>query len=189
MDIEGHLIPLIYNEFVRSGDATEMERVLYRNRIDLLSMAALAAHVLDVFADARQLQEPADVYGIARWQAQLGLFDSAEATLRYAAGLDCDIDQWHEILLELGLLIKRRDRRDEAVPLWLQVAHTATSLTAAHIELAKYYEWYARDYEQALHWTNTALALVSRYDWTVRQELDHRAARLTRKLSTMSDDS
>ncbi|MCO5185183.1 MAG: ribonuclease H-like domain-containing protein [Anaerolineae bacterium] len=187
MDIEGYLIPLIYAEFVRSGDATDIQRMLYRNRIDLMSMVVLTTHIVRAFADYRQLHEPLDLLSLAKWQAQLGLWDSAEANLRYAASLDCDIEQWHAILLELGAVIKRRDRRAEAVPLWQQVAHTSSQLTPAHVELAKYYEWHDRDLAQALHWTQAAQALVPARDWIQRQALAHRAERLLRKLESEND--
>lgn len=188
MDIEGYLIPLIYAEFVRSGDATDIQRMLYRNRIDLMSMAALTTQIVRAFADAQQLKEPLDLLSLAKWQVQLGLWDSAESNLRNAATLDCDVDQWHAILLELGAILKRRDRRAEAVPLWQQVAHTATTLTDAHVELAKYYEWHDGDLEQALLWTQAAQALIDRHDWVQRQVLAHRAQRLTNKLESVNKD-
>jgi uncharacterized protein YprB with RNaseH-like and TPR domain len=180
-DIEGALIPIIYNNFVRDGDATDIARMLYRNQIDILSLAVLGAHVTGVLGGAVALDEPLDLYSLARWQLKLGMVDSAEKNLRRAAEMDADIDDWHRILLELGALRKRQDRRAEAVPLWQQVAFTTSHAIDAHVELAKYYEWHARDLDQALSWTVQALELVAPNDWSRRQELEHRANRIRRK--------
>lgn len=40
-DIAGRDIPVAYHEFVRSGDARRIRRVLYHNRMDLIAMAHL----------------------------------------------------------------------------------------------------------------------------------------------------
>lgn len=181
-DIEGRLIPLVYHEFVRTGDATDIARMLYRNRVDILSLATLATVVLDALSEPEMLRDAADLYSLARWQVQLGDLVSAEAALRRAADLDCSIDEWNQILLALGALIKRQDRRAEAVPLWQQVAVTTNTTTLAHVELAKYYEWHEIDLALALRWTQQALDLAHPTDQTTREALLHRAARLKRKL-------
>jgi len=54
------------------------------------------------------------------------------------------------------------------------------------VELAKHYEWVARDPAEALAWTERALALVARWTPTpnsrlARAELAHRRERLVRK--------
>lgn len=46
-DIPGRDIPEAYHEFVRTGDARDMRRVLYHNRMDLLAMAYLVNHLAD----------------------------------------------------------------------------------------------------------------------------------------------
>jgi len=45
-DIPGELIPGVYHEFVRTGDARQMERVLYHNAHDLITLAELMVMVL-----------------------------------------------------------------------------------------------------------------------------------------------
>jgi len=47
-DIPGWQIPDAYHEFVRSGDAAKIKRILYHNRMDLLAMAYLVNHLADV---------------------------------------------------------------------------------------------------------------------------------------------
>ncbi len=67
-DAPGWLIPSLYFDYVRSGDARPLARVFSHNALDVLSMVALAARI------ARQLAEPfhpawahpADLQGIGR---------------------------------------------------------------------------------------------------------------------------
>jgi uncharacterized protein YprB with RNaseH-like and TPR domain len=46
-DIPGREIPEVYHAFVRTGDAADMCRVFYHNRMDLLAMAYLVNHLAD----------------------------------------------------------------------------------------------------------------------------------------------
>jgi uncharacterized protein YprB with RNaseH-like and TPR domain len=45
-DIPGSEIPDAYHEFVRTGDAQKIKRILHHNRMDLLAMACLFNHLL-----------------------------------------------------------------------------------------------------------------------------------------------
>jgi uncharacterized protein YprB with RNaseH-like and TPR domain len=45
-DIPGSEIPDAYHEFVRTGDARKIKRILHHNRMDLLAMACLFHHLL-----------------------------------------------------------------------------------------------------------------------------------------------
>jgi uncharacterized protein YprB with RNaseH-like and TPR domain len=49
-DVPGALIPQMYLDYLRTGDPSEMHRVIYHNAVDILSMVTLAAHLLNVFA-------------------------------------------------------------------------------------------------------------------------------------------
>jgi hypothetical protein len=46
-DIPGSEIPEAYHEFVRTGDARKIGRILYHNRMDLVAMAALFDRLLE----------------------------------------------------------------------------------------------------------------------------------------------
>ena len=181
-DVPGWLIPSLYHDYIRSGDARAMQRVFYHNRLDIISMITLAHTVCHIIAAPDLWQHASDLYGLGRWQQQLGL-PIAEAYLRQAAKLETDIDTWHLILLEIGRILKRQDRREAALPLWQQVAHTSTQHITAHIELAKYYEWHARDLSSALDWTQRAIELHGEVDAVISAELQHRHKRLRRKIS------
>jgi len=184
-DVPGAFIPALYYQYLRTGDVGELAGVFYHNEMDMLSMVTLAARIFRQL-DASRCDDPLDQLSLARWQADLGLRDWAEATLRASLDGDLPFETYHEGLYRLAALLKAGGRRDEAVVVWQQIAHTSTHDVRAHVELAKHYEWVERNAAEALAWTERALALVARWTLTpnarlARAELGHRRERLIRK--------
>ncbi|MFZ0545270.1 MAG: ribonuclease H-like domain-containing protein [Candidatus Promineifilaceae bacterium] len=187
-DVPGWLIPGLYMDYLRTGDARQLVRVFYHNRLDMLSMVTLAARILRHFGRPQHSDHSLDLVSLARWQQALGMTADAEAILRMAAEGESPLEIYHQILADLGALLKREGRRPEAVMYWQQIAVTTFDTVEAHVELAKYYEWEQQDLGTALSWTQQALTLVQ--SWSARdaglveEELLHRLARLERKLSS-----
>ena len=187
-DVPGWLIPSLYNNYLRTGDARELVRVFYHNQIDMVSMVTLAARVSRLLSQPDPADHPIDLYSLGKWQADLGFSEAAEKTLRLAAAGDLPLALYHANLYQLGALLKRNGRVDEALPLWQQIAATSFDDVAAHVELAKYYEWQAKELHQAAQWTQQALDLVQSWGRSgqhhpIRHELAHRLARLQRKMA------
>jgi hypothetical protein len=194
-DVPGWLIPSLYLDYLRSGDAREIVRVFYHNVQDILSLVTLAAHQCDLVA--MPLPSPSnvpgeDLYGVGRILQDLGELDRAEAAFTQAAQF-CSLPQVQEMTMrELAYLLKRQGRRSEAVPWWQQLAQNLDAVYACE-ELAKYYEWHALDLPLAIVWTQQGIALAQRWTpgsrfWPGRTrqretltELHHRLARLQRK--------
>lgn len=185
-DVPGWLIPGLYNDYLRSGDARELRRVFYHNQLDMLSMVTLTTKIMRQFSAAGRDDDPLDLLSLGKWQVALGLTDAAEMNYRRAAAADLPLDFYHLTLQQLGELLKRNGRRQEAVPIWQQWAATSLESIDAHVELAKHYEWHERDLQTAVLWTERALALLAswprRNTILVRPELEYRLARLRRKL-------
>jgi hypothetical protein len=89
----------------------------------------------------------------------------------------------------LGRLLKRQGRRDEAAEIWWQLAEAeGSSALLGLTELSKEFEWHQRDLQQAVEVTRMALDLVAGWPHDYRrrralQEVEHRLARLERKLA------
>ena len=208
-DVPGELIPQMYLDYLRTGDASDMRRVIYHNAIDILSMVTLGAHLLDAFAtpletpspparvqrsqtpadDPRtpsQNQKPEIVLRLGGWHEDQGRPETAEAAYRLALGSQLDLEDRRLGLTRLAALLKRTNRRAEAAPLWEQLASFSTDDAAPFVELAKFYEWHALDLEQAVAWTKRALKVVAGWpdDWhkaETKTELEHRLERLKGK--------
>jgi len=185
-DAPGWLIPSLYYQYLRTGDARELTRVFYHNEMDMLSMVTLAARIFRQLADSR-CDEALDQVSLARWQADLGLRDLAEQSLRASLDADLPLEAYHLALHRLGELLKAAGRRAEAVVVWQQIAVTSGGDVTAHVELAKHYEWHERDIPTAVEWTQRALTLLDRRPPTpntrlARLELLHRLERLQGKM-------
>ncbi len=193
-DVPGWMIPGLYMDYLRSGDATALLRVFYHNRIDMLSMVVLLIWITHHFEDSQVIREPLDLISLAKWQSALGMAGEAEYTLLMASEQEMPLEHFHLTWHELGLLLKRAGRRQEAAVHWQQIAVTHVDgmtpgkiALEAHVELAKYFEWHQRDLKEAHRWTRQAISMTD--DWTrsrsllVMDELQHRLARLERKIS------
>jgi len=187
-DVPSGVIPTLYRDYLRTGDGREMKRVLYHNAVDILSLVTLAARLCRAFAApwSGAGLSGAEFYGLGRWYEAEGRLAEAERAYRAALGASLTPGLRAKALRDLGILLKRAGRRAEACAYWQQLALETTGDVLAHVELAKYFEWYVEDLPLAAGWTRAALALVEtwpagKYRNVTRAELRHRLARLERK--------
>jgi uncharacterized protein YprB with RNaseH-like and TPR domain len=186
-DVPGFEIPQMYQQYLLTGDASDMLRVMYHNRQDILSMVTLATQLCRMFSDPfdDEEREPADLVSLGRWYDDLGLTEQAERAFRAALEREAHVPA----LFHLGYLLKRQERREEALAIWQRLAESDTSDVTAHVELAKHFEWHAGDVKSAIVWTRAALDLAVRWPSSSTQdqwqaELEHRLERLERKASS-----
>lgn len=209
-DVPGELIPQMYLDYLRSGQTDDMRRVIYHNAMDVLSMVTLGAHLLELFATPldvqlppvpaagqpaaapdlaeAQTQKPETVLRLAYWHDDNGRLAEAETAYRLALGGELEVEDLRQGLTRWAVFLKRQCRRAEAAPLWEQLASFSTDDPEPFVELAKYYEWHAPDFAQALAWTERALKVVKAWpnDWRREEEvmqLKRRQERLKRKRS------
>ncbi len=188
-DVPGYLIPQLYVDYLRTGDAREMQRVIYHNAEDILSMVTLAAHILETFADpVGETRSGTDCLRLAMWLDDNGGAEEAEAAYRAALARTRSVPPGQKPTLyeRYAAFLKRADRRAEAAPLWQKWAALAEDNPTPCIELAKYYEWDARDIAQAKEWAGRALICVTHWPkgWQRDEawnEIEHRLERLGRK--------
>ncbi len=187
-DIPGYLIPHLYQEYLQTGDASEMKRVFYHNEQDILSMVALGVTLSQAFERPAATVLPIDDrLSLARWHERLGLREQCEMTYRIALDEAPDAETRYDTLSGLAFLLKRADRRREAIPLWEDLADLKVD-TQGHEELAKHYEWHDIDLPRALRWTEAGIALAQSWRPGLRRTetlaaLEHRRARLLRKIA------
>src|SRR5574341_1463241 len=162
-DVPGWMIPALYLQYLRSGDSAEMARVFYHNEQDILSMVTLGAVLCRAFGQPQAdglLAE--DRLSLARWYESREMLAESEAAYRLACE-EASADQTREDALSgLAALLKRQERRDEAVPLWELLADMRRDIIG-HEELAKHYEWHKGDLAEALRWTEAGARLVEQW--------------------------
>jgi len=189
VDIPGWMVPGLYRDYLRTGDAATLQGVFYHNLHDILSLIALADIALRAWHDpwSEPALRPEDFVARARWLLADGRYEEAEALLRYALNHISMAEHRRHAFAFLTTLLKRTDRANEAVPLWKEwIREAPEEDLRPYEELAKYFEWQTHDLSTALEWTEKALAIrphvghLTQIRW--RQAFEHRRARLLRRL-------
>lgn len=188
-EVPGWMIPEIYFEYLKTGDARPLAGVLYHNAEDVLSLAALLVHVARMFENptAGQIPHGLDLVAIARLYEDLGRIDTALKL--YEIGLERDIprDFYVDTILRYAAVYRRREEWPQAARLWERAA--AAQSVEACVELAKYHEHVTRDLTKALLWADQAQAALnsaSLSPYALRQalhDLEHRRDRIAQKLA------
>jgi uncharacterized protein len=193
-DVSGAQIPGMYVDYLRSGNASEMARVIYHNAIDILSLVTLTSQILDRHTDQPQSSLTAsEALGVARWNLDQGRKSEAEAALREVASLSHS-NLRLDALRRLSAYQKSEGRRREAIKSW-ELLHDLDPIDPNPcIEIAKYFEWDTRDLLQAQYWSQQALLSLSHWKagWRRDQiwgEVEHRLKRLAHKLTKTNTES
>ncbi len=187
-DVPGELIPGMYLDYLRTGDASDMRRVIYHNSVDILSLVGLASGVLDRY----RRPDPGELSGeealaVARWHQASGRSGAAEAAYRTVVERPGKVGLRAEALRRYTGHLKRAGQRKQALAAWQTWHKLAPDDPTPCLELSKYFEWEAGSYQQALDWAERGRASLARRpaDWRRRQaeaEIDHRLRRLRSKL-------
>ncbi len=186
-DVPSGVIPYLYRDYLRTGDAREISRVLYHNKIDVLSMVTLAARLGAAFGDPWQTphRTGTDVYSLSRWYNPR---ETSEAALRHALAADLPPEVRWQALGDLALLFKRDQGRSQAFEWWQQLALENPEEIRALVELAMIFEWDTIQLDLAAGWTRVALKRAGREPPGPRREetlaeLTHRLERLEQKIA------
>jgi len=186
-------IPARYFRFLRSGDALPLEPVLEHNRLDLISLAAVAAHAVDLVAHGgERCRDAAEAVALGRVYERAGSIDRALACFNHAAGdPSAPVEVTGEALYRLGVRLRRDRRFAEAADAWRRILelktrrHSGQELLAtlrqyATEALAVHHEHRERDLEGA---RELALRLLDDETFDEGGRARHRLARIDRKLA------
>ncbi len=187
-DVPGWMIPAMYFDYLRSGDARPLKNVFYHNAMDILSLAALLNHVAVILEDpfSGQVNHPTDLVAIGKLFEDIGYTDTAASLYSHTLVHDVPVESYRDLLKRWSFLEKRRENFSLAIELWRYAA--AQKEVYAYEEIAKYYEHREGDYREAIRWTEAALNLINLADFPRLDHIHwlplfkHRLARLERKL-------
>jgi uncharacterized protein len=189
-EVQGYEVPWLYFDYLRTGDARPLAGVFYHNAMDVVAMAALLAHMNEVMEHPYegQVEHGLDFIALGKLFEDLGHWEEAARLFERGLELNLTESDFGMAVKRLAILQKRRGDFNEALRLWETAA--ANGHVYAHIEMAKYYEHKCRDVKAALQWTRSALEHVEHGNSAMyvqkywREEINHRLARLERKLKT-----
>ncbi len=188
-DIPGWMIPDMYFEYLRTGDARPLSGIFYHNAIDILSLAALYNHIAGLLHNPLQnaVGSGFDMAAIARLYEEMGRIEDAAALYERALDQgDLPEEIFFKTMERYALMRRRQGDWEKAVHLWQKAA--AHGKLAACIELSKYYEHHERNPSEALLWANKALELLrGRYTWeqagrATEKEIERRVGRLHQRV-------
>ena len=186
-DIPGYLVPEFYRNYILNGDASEIAKIFYHNEVDVVSLSALFTTLAAMLEDptSDKISHAQDIYSIGRLMESLDREVTAERLYASKHFLSSDDQDLILSLLSRARISKRNRNYADALPLWNQ-AHELGSAEAT-LELAKYYEHSAKDFEQALTLTETLLKQTKNGSITAKSrtflaEIEHRRNRLQQKI-------
>lgn len=198
-DVPGSLIPQLYFDYLRTGDAGPLVDVALHNRMDIVSLVSLAAWLGRMAADPfspspdGELVPGDDLFALGRLYLSRGGFPAGIKCLEGARerGLTCVSEA--RLQRELSAAYKRVKAHREALAIWQEMTRGSGGLSLyPYVEMAKYYEHVAHDYRAAHEAAQQALAIAEQrrslaggQNPAARRDLEavrHRLNRLERKL-------
>ena len=202
-DIPGMDIPARYFRFLRSGDARPLEPVLEHNRLDLMSLAAVCAHAVQLVDEgSARCRDAAEALALGKVYERAGSVDRAMAAYQHAAGDSAaHIDVVLEAIYRLGLRLRRDRRFMEAADCWRRLLDMKQGRLGGRSELlvplrqyaaealAVHHEHRERDYEGAKELTLRLLDESDEGNFRLKAEATrHRLARLEKKIARKNEN-
>lgn len=187
-DVPGYLAPMIYFDYVDRQDPEGIFKIMKHNELDVLSLITLYIHLSALLLN-QEFAKHEDSFELARWFSALK--DRNRAIHSFEKGVleTKQKDEGLNVKFHLANEHKKNRNIYAAVELWHETVHSSQSDLKAlsHIELAKYYEHAAKDYEIAQYHANAARGVV--IDNNIQKatlkviDLDKRVKRLNQKLA------
>jgi len=181
-DIPGCEIPQRYFDWLRRRDARLMEAVFEHNRLDVVSMAALMAHLSDLLDRSKRSEalEYGDRMAVARLLLDRGDAPRACRLLESLVVAECGGIAGDAGRI-LSLIYKREGRWSEAVSVWERMIIRDPGDLFALEELAKWCEHRHSDFERAIGLVNQALVGTDGMPAGTRDAFIYRLRRLRRR--------
>jgi len=187
-DIPGAEIPLRYFQYIRSGDFSLIDPILYHNQEDLLSLlgVVVAGAVLverNREAAERGEADAMDLFGVAKLFERAGDAARSAALLEKAlsggSGLTAEVS--HMARKKLSHHFKRSKDWDKALPFWQEMA--AGEDVECFRELSMYFEHTAKDFAEAIRVATEGLALSKGKSPAAERDFEKRIARIRGKMA------
>jgi uncharacterized protein YprB with RNaseH-like and TPR domain len=185
-DIPGALIPGIYFKYLEDRDATEIKRVIAHNKLDILSMVSLLTKISYLMkSPLKESDGGHELYGIGRIYETSGSKDTVINC--YEACMKSGNSYVSNTAVKRLIDICKRNGDYERLVKYCMFVLSSTGFNRipVMIELAKYYEHKARDFEKAMKiagMANNELRSIGIRNEIYDSDLKKRIERLERKI-------
>ena len=179
-DLPGEMIPYVYFEYLRTGEAFRLVPILHHNAMDILTLACLSGVVPWAFRSPEQamVNHGAEMVGLGRWFVKAEQYDRSLELFRRAIQRGLKDELLFRTMWDVAVLEKKCGRDDAALAALIELTECRNPFRAAALEeLAKHYEHREKNYTMALEMTRAALQIED------TPELRKREARLDKRSS------
>jgi tetratricopeptide (TPR) repeat protein len=186
-EIAGYLAPVIYQDFLKTGETQYMDGIFYHNKMDVVSLAALISIVNEV-SDGNE-------HHFSRYDTlHFSLARQFDKNRNYSKAIDYYLKALEQpklpnsirviSLLSLANLYKKSDLIDKAMDLWRAAADLDS--VEAFIEMAKILEHRHKSYFLAFDCCKKALLILdnevnSNKRMLLKEMIEYRMERLKNK--------
>lgn len=188
-DIPGAEIPGRYFQYIRNGDFSLIEPIIYHNQEDLLSLlgVVVAGAILverNRASAARGDGDAMDLFGVAK------LFEKAGDTTKSAALLEQALASGRGLTAEVSQVARKKLSHhfkkakdwDKALSFWQEGA--SGDELESYREMAMYYEHQAKDFAEAARLATEGLALAKeKRQFAAEKDFEKRLGRVKAKIA------
>jgi uncharacterized protein len=158
-DVPSEWIPQLYFDYIQTGDGGKIHRVFYHNRMDVITMVALAGRIHLAYhdPDASKPRKGVEHFALGRLFWDHRSFEKAIPCFE-AALKRCDEDLAWEVMRWLSRAFKKTGQAERARSLWEEMMTWPHKKDAfPHVELAKDCEHRMKNIEMAVTYVDRAL--------------------------------
>jgi uncharacterized protein YprB with RNaseH-like and TPR domain len=179
-DIPSAEIPFRYFNYLRSGDFSLIDPILYHNQEDILSLLGLVISASVLFAEDGEI-DALDLFGVGKVYESHGDMETSAAFYERALAGDLPEEVAVAVKHKLSTHFKRNADWDKALHLWRDLS--ARGDLVYYRDMAIYFEHKARDFAQAKRISEEGLALAIDLGAKLREDFARRLDRLNGKLA------
>ncbi len=193
-EIPGWMIPEIYIDYCRNGDARPLKGVFYHNAMDIVSLAAVMVRMTKIlnYGDKDDGFDGSETMAAGELHQALGRITEAESFYTSAAGKP--MQESHQVLnrKKLAMMYKKSSKWEKAIPIFDQLVEVGD--WEACVELAKYYEHIFKNYQIAMRYCLTGIGYINHAKMseesrgTILAELQRRIGRLIIKENNLGGE-
>jgi len=182
-DIPGWEIPQRYFDWLKKRDGRLLAAIFEHNRLDVISMAALTAHLTEILDGYEMNGQADDTDYLAAARLLLNRHNqqgAARILNRFGEGECGNLSALSK--KDISLLYKRCGRGEEAAKLWEEILSLSPADYFAVSELAKWLEHRVHDCSRSRQIVEAALQGENNLSAEERESLLHRLKRLNAKV-------
>ena len=187
-DIPGALIPSVYFKYLEDRNASEIERVIRHNRLDILSMVSLLARLSVMLkSPLSETDGGFELLGMGRLFEANGRTEDMLECLEACSGSE-QFDIKLQAVKRLTGVYKKNGSLERAMEHWKAVEAGNPGFELFHlVEMAKYYEHREKNFQAALPIVEKAIQKCLNTGLTGSRQLDElkkRRDRIVRKMQS-----